>query len=254
MKELRNEVQHVASWCDDNSLVFNTKKIKKIIVDFHIPRPLIWWTFTTVLSVASCHMGSSCGLLAALKQTSGSRKTCACEPAVRAPATLWGAWCRAGCPSAWRSWTRPAPAWRCETTSGCFSGWTPAPSPASDCRLCGGGRWENTVSFENEASRKRAEQRRPVWACRHLWQRWAWWRPVHTAGTRCGSGWTSAGSGWAPRTRCGGVATGRPTRPSTPTPATWRIGQSGKTTQNHNSGCWNPIRIKYKANSFNVTF
>ncbi len=30
----RNEVQHLALWCDNNSLVLNIKKTKEIIVDF----------------------------------------------------------------------------------------------------------------------------------------------------------------------------------------------------------------------------
>lgn len=58
-------------------------------------------------------------------------------PAVLVPVTLWGVWCRAGCPSEWRSWMRLEPVWRCETMSECFSGWTPRPSPAFDCHLAG---------------------------------------------------------------------------------------------------------------------
>lgn len=58
-------------------------------------------------------------------------------PVVLVPVTLWGVWCRAGCPSEWRSWMRLEPVWRCETMSECFSGWTPRPSPAFDCHLAG---------------------------------------------------------------------------------------------------------------------
>ncbi|KAI4899457.1 hypothetical protein NFI96_006054 [Prochilodus magdalenae] len=33
----RDEVQHLAAWCDDNNLVLNTQKTKEVIVDFKEP-------------------------------------------------------------------------------------------------------------------------------------------------------------------------------------------------------------------------
>lgn len=38
--DYRNEVQHLASWCDNNNLVLNTKKSKEIIVDFRRNGPI----------------------------------------------------------------------------------------------------------------------------------------------------------------------------------------------------------------------
>ena len=60
-----------------------------------------------------------------------------------------------------------------------------------------------------------------LWVFSHLWRRWAWWRPAHTAETLCGSRWTSVDNGWAPQTQYGEALTGHQRRPSTPTPATW---------------------------------
>ncbi|KAI4883522.1 hypothetical protein NFI96_005237, partial [Prochilodus magdalenae] len=34
----RDEVQHLAAWCDDNNLVLNTQKTKEVIVDFRKSR------------------------------------------------------------------------------------------------------------------------------------------------------------------------------------------------------------------------
>ncbi len=38
--DYRNDVQHLASWCDNNNLVLNTKKTKEIIVDFRRNGPI----------------------------------------------------------------------------------------------------------------------------------------------------------------------------------------------------------------------
>lgn len=70
-----------------------------------------------------------------------------------------------------------------------------------------------------------------LWAFSHLWRRWAWWRPAHTAETLCGSRWTSVDNGWAPQTQCGEALTGHQRRPSTPTPATWWRQEAKSQTQ-----------------------